>query len=595
VVQSLVFLTCLILSCAFPSHASDVTLTITQKNLHDSVLIEILNTSPRDVAIESVEIVLDQRKYISSSQGTIKAAAEKGFIFSIDPPGIEGSYILLTTVRYKNEGALLTVKHADFYHRGQPSLLPQLCTLQITAPADGGGHIRLIAPHAYPWTLVAPDEVETRLVSARDDVATYQARNTRAGFIITNRIFATSEEISGNKHRAAICSSILSLKPTAYSSSKGWIPGYIFIILVAIFFTVTSTLILRDKQSKLGNTILRYGSRMFFLSLSCWILKEIDQWLIFGTQYLTWSPFQWFVSILLDTINGGNYVFFYRYFVDGYFLLCLVFMFPILFMFDGNRSLKEDKYIALFLALLKLPRVIVGKQSAWDDLARLGLLTIMVKFFFTPMMVSWSIGSAFSMVDGFRSFQWNINAINAHLVQLLILVDTVIFSAGYLTESKYLKNEIKSVDPTFFGWIVCLWCYPPFNAFSFKALDFYIIRISLPYPAWLDVIILCVITCLWAIFVWASVALGFKASNLTNRGIVRSGPYRYVRHPAYMAKLMIWILQGVFFGQFGIFILLGFIIIYVLRAWTEERHLSRDPDYLTYKHSVRWWFIPGVI
>jgi len=68
-----------------------------------------------------------------------------------------------------------------------------------------------------------------------------------------------------------------------------------------------------------------------------------------------------------------------------------------------------------------------------------------------------------------------------------------------------------------------------------------------------------------------------------------------VRHPAYMAKLMIWILQGIFFAQFGAFILFGFIIIYVLRAWTEERHLSRDRDYLAYKQSVRWWFIPGLI
>ncbi len=175
------------------------------------------------------------------------------------------------------------------------------------------------------------------------------------------------------------------------------------------------------------------------------------------------------------------------------------------------------------------------------------------------------------------------------------MVDTVIFSLGYLIESKYLKNEIKSVEPTFLGWLVCLWCYPPFNVFSFKPLDFYIIRFSLSYPNWLHVTVLCAITFLWAIFVWASVALGFKASNLTNRGIVKSGPYRFVRHPAYTAKLLIWILQGVFFAQFGIFILLGFILIYVLRAWTEEHHLSRDPDYLAYKQSVRWWFIPGIV
>lgn len=57
----------------------------------------------------------------------------------------------------------------------------------------------------------------------------------------------------------------------------------------------------------------------------------------------------------------------------------------------------------------------------------------------------------------------------------------------------------------------------------------------------------CIITCLWGIFAWASLSLGFKASNLTNRGIVTKGPYRWVRHPAYAAKLGIWLIQLVFF------------------------------------------------
>jgi protein-S-isoprenylcysteine O-methyltransferase Ste14 len=100
---------------------------------------------------------------------------------------------------------------------------------------------------------------------------------------------------------------------------------------------------------------------------------------------------------------------------------------------------------------------------------------------------------------------------------------------------------------------------------------------------------------LWGIFVWASISLGFKASNLTNRGIVKTGPYRFVRHPAYAAKVLIWIIQGIFFGQFGIFIMLGFMLIYFLRAWTEERHLSMDPDYVEYMRLVKWRFIPGII
>jgi protein-S-isoprenylcysteine O-methyltransferase Ste14 len=251
--------------------------------------------------------------------------------------------------------------------------------------------------------------------------------------------------------------------------------------------------------------------------------------------------------------------------------------------------------VAALTTITASPLLLAGKKPVWNSLWKLGFLTIMVKLFFTPIMVSWAIGGLCNISNGLRSFQWSVHAVNAYLVHLLIFADTVIFSLGYLLESKYLKNEIKSVEPTLLGWIVCLLCYPPFNAFSFKPFDSYIIRVSMSYPAWIHVVLLCLITCLWGIFVWASVALGFKASNLTNRGIVGSGPYRFVRHPAYTAKLLIWILQGVFLAQFGIFILLGFIIVYGLRAWTEERHLSRDPDYLTYKQAVRWWFIPGLV
>ena len=593
-VHRLVFVIVFIIGFVHPLHASTVTLTIIQKSLPDSVLIEILNTSASDVAVKSVEIELDQKKYITSTQGAIKAGTSKDFVFSVQPPLLPGSFILLATVKYLHEGVLLTIKHADVYHSGEPSLLHESCSLEATTGADEE-RISLTGPKSRPWKLVVPDEIETRSISVQGNTVTYQARSTRPGFSTVHRIFAGAEAVEGNRHYATICSGILTMNRGSRSSVMGWIPGYIFIILAAILFALSSAVIFIDKHRKISQIILRYGSRMFFLAISCWILKEMDQWLALSMHYVIWSPYQWLARIFLDNINGGNYRYFYQYFVDGYFVLCFFFVFPCLYLFDGRRSSSGDKYVALLTTFSTLPKLIAGKLPAWNDLARLGLLTIMVKFFFTPMMVSWAIGSAYNMVNGIRSFQWNVYAVNGYLIQLLILVDTVIFSLGYLIESKYLKNEIKSVEPTFLGWLVCLWCYPPFNSFAFKPLDYYLIRINLSYPTWLTVIVLCVITCLWGVFVWASVSLGFKASNLTNRGIVRSGPYRYVRHPAYMAKLMIWILQGAFFAQFGIFILLGFILIYMLRAWTEERHLSRDPDYLAYKQSVRWWFIPGVI
>ena len=80
-----------------------------------------------------------------------------------------------------------------------------------------------------------------------------------------------------------------------------------------------------------------------------------------------------------------------------------------------------------------------------------------------------------------------------------------------------------------------------------------------------------------------------------NRGIKRSGPYRYVRHPMY---------AGYFINNVGLLMLmLSFanVAVYAI-AWTaqvmrvlaEERLLSQDPDYRAYIEDVRWRVIPGV-
>jgi protein-S-isoprenylcysteine O-methyltransferase Ste14 len=125
--------------------------------------------------------------------------------------------------------------------------------------------------------------------------------------------------------------------------------------------------------------------------------------------------------------------------------------------------------------------------------------------------------------------------------------------------------------------------------------DMHTVDISRHYPSWVLLVSSSAVTLLWGVFTWASVAMGFKGSNLTNRGIVARGPYRFVRHPAYIAKFTLWCIEGIFFAAFSLTQLAGFGLIYFLRAWTEERHLSRDPDYLAYKKKVRWMFIPGLV
>ncbi len=109
-----------------------------------------------------------------------------------------------------------------------------------------------------------------------------------------------------------------------------------------------------------------------------------------------------------------------------------------------------------------------------------------------------------------------------------------------------------------------------------------------------------------AAYAAASVALGFRASNLTNRGIVASGPYAIVRHPAYVTKNLAWwigavpflisaaeknprLLPGVLFS------LCAWSFVYYLRAVTEERHLKMAGNgYAEYVRKVPYRFIPGL-
>lgn len=246
-------------------------------------------------------------------------------------------------------------------------------------------------------------------------------------------------------------------------------------------------------------------------------------------------------------------------------------------------------------------------------------LALLLKFFFAPLMINWCLGHIASLcgtmmglMDSLESGVAGRMLFDASLFwvafQLILFVDTLLFTIGYMIELPALGNRIRTVDPTFFGWFVCLACYPPFNDFTGRFLQWQ--SNDFPYFANDFVHLLVNLTLLasLAIFSWASIALGFKASNLTNRGIVTHGPYTYVRHPAYAAKNLAWWLGAlptlgmtIASGNwrsvgYSLLALCGWTALYVLRAITEERHLlMSDNGYAQYMHKVRWRFIPGLL
>ena len=186
---------------------------------------------------------------------------------------------------------------------------------------------------------------------------------------------------------------------------------------------------------------------------------------------------------------------------------------------------------------------------------------------------------------------------------------------GYGLESRWLGNKTRSVEPTVLGWAAALSCYPPYN----NVLGTYLpldngkdwIGDDSVFPALkgflrdhvgqvltgedMHLILRGVIVLLFFVYATATVAFGFKFSNLTNRGTISRGPYRFIRHPAYVCKCTAWWLEHLptitLVKAFFLTLLCG---VYALRAWTEERHLSRDPDYRAYKKKVPWVIFPGV-
>jgi protein-S-isoprenylcysteine O-methyltransferase Ste14 len=340
--------------------------------------------------------------------------------------------------------------------------------------------------------------------------------------------------------------------------------------------------------------------------------------LVYGIPIMLWSliPFSknMWGSFTSDTIF--NYLFYGKVtysamgiIFDFFFLYCIY------LLFRKEKPVENERVYLIASGIKKLFNFVfinrIKNDSEVSKEEKVSLLFYLVKLYFTPVMIGFLIGNMTSLLNfiptlstflktGTLGSSGNLllSIIFPAMFYFILVLDTVIFAFGYLVESKSLKSIVKSVEPTALGWFVAVICYPPTNNLTANILgwyssdfsDFKNININIA-TAFLSIL-------LFAIYVWASVALGFKASNLTNRGIVSKGPYKYVRHPAYISKNLSWWIMGIPFiqasGFIAVFSLLAWTVIYFLRALTEERHLSQDPDYIEYAKKVKYMFIPGL-
>lgn len=280
------------------------------------------------------------------------------------------------------------------------------------------------------------------------------------------------------------------------------------------------------------------------------------------------------------------------------------------------RVSKSVRFFRILAKSIRAPASTIRRGLEPDD--RLAVLSTILKAFFGPLMALSLMGFCTSAwVNGLAIMEIGIpqgglsalfNSVGFwFLMQVILFIDVFVFTIGYLVESRPLGNEIKSVDPTLLGWAAALLCYPPFNSVTGKVLGSPVSDFPQFDDPTVHIALNVALLILMAVYTSASVALGLKASNLTHRGIISRGPYSLVRHPAYVCKNLAWwigalpavtvaLQESTVAGLLSVASVLGWTMLYVLRALTEEDHLRKvDRAYSAYADKVRYRFIPGLV
>ncbi|MEL7686181.1 DUF1295 domain-containing protein [Citromicrobium bathyomarinum] len=240
-------------------------------------------------------------------------------------------------------------------------------------------------------------------------------------------------------------------------------------------------------------------------------------------------------------------------------------------------------------------------REAWDkDRVIAHWRAWIIKGFFGAFMISILPGGFAEVVNANPGeLASQPGALAVAMISLLFVIDVQIGTVGYVMTLRPLDSHIRSGNPFLAGWVAALLCYPPFVYGVMNAGGLLAYEANAPgWRHWMadSPLLLSVwggwLVMLTGVYAWATVAFGLRFSNLTYRGVITHGPYRFTRHPAYLSKNLFWWSASLPFlvtdggPMEAIRNVVGLSLvsaIYYWRARTEEAHLlGEDAKYREY-------------
>ncbi|WBL33778.1 isoprenylcysteine carboxylmethyltransferase family protein [Sinirhodobacter sp. HNIBRBA609] len=366
------------------------------------------------------------------------------------------------------------------------------------------------------------------------------------------------------------------LRPVAYGPAAA-------LLYIAIFAAPVAFAEIVFNKSHLAPGIgMNYARRD--ISLSRTLRKLVGLWTIFGAIGLSY----WLFPVYGQALYAPFF-----WLVETFWWALLAVSIPYVALVDMHQEDPKDSLWSVGDKILTL------RPGALRD-ERNFLLGWLVKAYFLPLMYSYLSNEIQSLRDfDFDSMRPS-QAVYSFLYSGMLFLDLTIAAAGYMFTLRALGTNIRSTEPTLYGWVVTVMCYAPFWTVVYGGyLDYnqdwswgaWLWDNEPLYIAWAAAII--VLKTLWA---WTALTFGIRFSNLTHRGIITNGPYRWTKHPSYVFKNMFWWLIAIpFIPQDGSLLtalrncalMAGVNLIYYARAITEERHLMKDPTYVAYADYIR--------